>query len=350
MDAAVFGIGAAVGQRRHPVPACPARHGRTGGDHLPRAFQADHRAGAALGRYGDAQHCDGAVRRGRPEVLAVDVLGFDRRQIGAIGPFQLAAAGLPKDQRTKAILVGIIAATILRITFALVATQLLAIIGLLFAGGVLLLWVCWKMWRELSTPHSNDPEAIEGKDLDGDGKIAGQTISRTSPSARCRSSRTATFPSSKAAPASCISRARSMSLVVTAPASPKARSQGHRAGRSLRQQPRIRPRQRAGRRKRAARVPGALHPRRNLQIASRRALRHPYAFAVGGAVRRELDHLDRERVIERFVRLDQSRSKPGNGLGLSLVSGVMKLHKGTLLLEDNAPGLKASLVLPVWRE
>ena len=58
---------------------------------------------------------------------------------------------------------------------------------------------------------------------------------------------------------------------------------------------------------------------------------------------------DRGRVTERFVRLDQSRSKPGNGLGLSLVSGVMKLHKGTLVLEDNAPGLKASLVLPVWR-
>lgn len=90
----------------------------------------------------------------------------------------LAAAGLPKEQRGKAILVGVLAATVLRILFALVATQLLAIIGLLFAGGVLLLWVCWKMWRELSTPHSNDPEAIEGKDLDGDGKIAGQTISK----------------------------------------------------------------------------------------------------------------------------------------------------------------------------
>ena len=59
---------------------------------------------------------------------------------------------------------------------------------------------------------------------------------------------------------------------------------------------------------------------------------------------------DRGRVTERFVRLDESRTKPGNGLGLSLVSGVMKLHKGTLLLEDNGPGLKASLVLPVWRE
>ena len=57
---------------------------------------------------------------------------------------------------------------------------------------------------------------------------------------------------------------------------------------------------------------------------------------------------DRGRVTERFVRLDSSRTKPGNGLGLSLVSGVMKLHKGALLLEDNTPGLKATLVLPVW--
>ncbi|MDO9411423.1 MAG: TerC family protein [Pseudolabrys sp.] len=61
----------------------------------------------------------------------------------------LAAAGLPADQRRKAIIVGIIAATVLRIAFAGVAIQLLQIVGLLFAGGVLLLWVCWKMWREL---------------------------------------------------------------------------------------------------------------------------------------------------------------------------------------------------------
>ncbi len=61
----------------------------------------------------------------------------------------LAAAGLPKAQRARAILVGIIAATVLRIVFAGVAVELLAIVGLLFAGGILLLWVCWKMWREL---------------------------------------------------------------------------------------------------------------------------------------------------------------------------------------------------------
>jgi YjbE family integral membrane protein len=61
----------------------------------------------------------------------------------------LAAAGLPAGQRRRAIVVGIVAATALRIVFAGVATQLLQVIGLLLAGGILLLWVCWKMWREL---------------------------------------------------------------------------------------------------------------------------------------------------------------------------------------------------------
>ena len=67
----------------------------------------------------------------------------------------LAAAGLPKEQRNKAILIGIIAATILRIGFASITVQLLQIIGLLLAGGILLLWVCWKMWRELRTSHAH---------------------------------------------------------------------------------------------------------------------------------------------------------------------------------------------------
>ena len=61
----------------------------------------------------------------------------------------MAVAGLPDAQKTRAILIGIGAATILRIGFALVTVQLLAIIGLLFAGGLLLLWVCWRMYREL---------------------------------------------------------------------------------------------------------------------------------------------------------------------------------------------------------
>ncbi|MCK1668850.1 TerC family protein [Bradyrhizobium sp. 153] len=63
----------------------------------------------------------------------------------------LAAAGLPQGQRSKAILIGIVAATILRLLLAGIATQILQIVGLLLAGGILLLWVCWKMWRELRT-------------------------------------------------------------------------------------------------------------------------------------------------------------------------------------------------------
>jgi YjbE family integral membrane protein len=87
----------------------------------------------------------------------------------------LAAAGLPKEQRAKAILVGIIAATVMRIGFALLTTQLLAITGLLLAGGILLLWVCWKMWRELSVPHQAEDaaaEALADADLNADGTIA----------------------------------------------------------------------------------------------------------------------------------------------------------------------------------
>ena len=61
----------------------------------------------------------------------------------------LAAAGLPPERRARVILVGIIAATVLRLAFAAVAIELLEIVGLLLAGGILLLWVCWKMWREL---------------------------------------------------------------------------------------------------------------------------------------------------------------------------------------------------------
>jgi YjbE family integral membrane protein len=75
----------------------------------------------------------------------------------------LAAAGLPAAQRSKAILIGIGAATLLRVVFAALTTQLLQIIGLLLAGGILLLWVCWKMWRELyASKSSRDiPDTID---------------------------------------------------------------------------------------------------------------------------------------------------------------------------------------------
>ena len=93
----------------------------------------------------------------------------------------LAAAGLPKDQRNKAILVGIIAATIMRIGFALITSWLLAIVGLLLAGGILLAWVCWKMWRELQAGgHAQDAEeALVDIDLDADGSVAGGTTRKT---------------------------------------------------------------------------------------------------------------------------------------------------------------------------
>src|SRR5262249_48689220 len=71
----------------------------------------------------------------------------------------LVAASLPKDERAKVILIGILAATALRIVFAVVTTQLLQIIGLTLAGGLLLLWVCWKLWRELRTQAKANPDS-----------------------------------------------------------------------------------------------------------------------------------------------------------------------------------------------
>ena len=104
------------------------------------------------------------------QVLAIDlVLAGDNAIV--IG---LAAAGLPKEQRGKAILIGIAAATVLRIIFALLATQLLQILGLLLVGGILLLWVCWKMWRELRTSAKEENEGLEtltGEDMDKSGTV-----------------------------------------------------------------------------------------------------------------------------------------------------------------------------------
>jgi YjbE family integral membrane protein len=88
----------------------------------------------------------------------------------------LAAAGLPEQQRAKAILIGIGAATLMRIGFAGVTTQLLQVVGLLLAGGLLLLWVCWKMWRELRTMHAAENAAVEAVsdfDVNADGTIVG---------------------------------------------------------------------------------------------------------------------------------------------------------------------------------
>ncbi|MBN8920233.1 MAG: TerC family protein [Rhizobiales bacterium] len=86
----------------------------------------------------------------------------------------LAAAGLPPEQRAKAVLVGIAAATVLRIAFAVATTQLLQIVGLVLAGGVLLLWVSWKMFRELrlsADTNRNAVEAVSGVDINADGSV-----------------------------------------------------------------------------------------------------------------------------------------------------------------------------------
>ena len=79
------------------------------------------------------------------QVLMIDVMlaGDNAIVVGAL------AAGLQPQQRKNVILIGILAALVLRIIFALAVTQLLQVVGLTFAGGLLLLWVAWKMWREL---------------------------------------------------------------------------------------------------------------------------------------------------------------------------------------------------------
>lgn len=75
----------------------------------------------------------------------------------------LAAAGLPPELRKKAILYGIIGATVLRIVFASIVVQLLSIIGIKLAGGLLLLWVCWRMWQELRSGQSVEEITAEAE-------------------------------------------------------------------------------------------------------------------------------------------------------------------------------------------
>jgi YjbE family integral membrane protein len=77
----------------------------------------------------------------------------------------LAVAGLPHRQQRPAILLGIAGATVIRIAMGALALQLLAVIGLLLAGGVLLLWVCWKMFRELRRAHGLGSVEVRGKTL-----------------------------------------------------------------------------------------------------------------------------------------------------------------------------------------
>ncbi|TWA80382.1 YjbE family integral membrane protein [Azospirillum brasilense] len=106
------------------------------------------------------------------QVVAIDlVLAGDNAIV--VG---MAAAAVPLAQRRKVIFWGIGAAIVLRIFFALITTQLLAIIGLTLAGGVLLLWVCWKMFRELRSHGSDEVAPDEAMDApDAPVGVAGNT-------------------------------------------------------------------------------------------------------------------------------------------------------------------------------
>ncbi|MEN2710750.1 YjbE family putative metal transport protein [Sphingomonas sp. NPDC092331] len=90
-------------------------------------------------------------------VLMIDLVlaGDNAIVVGAL------AAGLPAEQRRKVILIGIGAALVLRILFALIVSWLMGIVGLIFAGGLLLLWVSWKFWREIREggPHADEVES-----------------------------------------------------------------------------------------------------------------------------------------------------------------------------------------------
>ena len=98
------------------------------------------------------------------QVLMIDLVlaGDNAIVVGAL------AAGLPPEQRRRVILIGVIAALVLRVLFALIVSQLLQIVGLILAGGLLLLWVAWKMWRELRhTGESSGSAEIEGDEHSG---------------------------------------------------------------------------------------------------------------------------------------------------------------------------------------
>jgi YjbE family integral membrane protein len=98
------------------------------------------------------------------EILFIDIVlaGDNAIVVGAL------AAGLPAEQRKKVILIGVAAALVLRIAFALVVSQLLQIVGLVLAGGILLLWVAWKMYRELRHKHeSTGSDEVAGDEHSG---------------------------------------------------------------------------------------------------------------------------------------------------------------------------------------
>jgi len=98
------------------------------------------------------------------EIILIDLVlaGDNAIVVGAL------AAGLPPVQRKRVILLGVAAALVLRIGFALIVTQLLQIVGLILAGGLLLLWVAWRMYRELKDHGENlGSEEVAGDERSG---------------------------------------------------------------------------------------------------------------------------------------------------------------------------------------
>jgi len=98
------------------------------------------------------------------QILFIDIVlaGDNAIVVGAL------AAGLPAEQRRKVIMIGVLAALVLRIAFALLVSQLLQIVGLVLAGGILLLWVAWRMYRELRhKDESAGSEEIAGDEHSG---------------------------------------------------------------------------------------------------------------------------------------------------------------------------------------
>src|SRR3954470_2889533 len=98
------------------------------------------------------------------EILLIDIVlaGDNAIVVGAL------AAGLPAEQRRRVIMIGVIAALVLRIACALVVSQLLQIVGLVLAGGILLLWVAWRMYREIRhNGESHGSDEITGDEHSG---------------------------------------------------------------------------------------------------------------------------------------------------------------------------------------
>jgi YjbE family integral membrane protein len=98
------------------------------------------------------------------QILLIDIVlaGDNAIVVGAL------AAGLPAEQRRKVIMIGVLAALVLRIAFALLVSQLLQVVGLILAGGILLLWVAWRMFREIRhKDESAGSEEIAGDEHSG---------------------------------------------------------------------------------------------------------------------------------------------------------------------------------------